>query len=53
MDEYYFYRKSDQTKEPIGKAKFANAYAALTYFMSKKNLNADQFASLFELGKKK
>ena len=52
MDKYYFYRKSDPLKEPIGVGRFTDSVKALTYFASKKDLTIDEFISLFELGKK-
>lgn len=52
MKKYFFYKKLDPSKEPIGVGKFANSAEALIHFAARKELTIAKFTSLFELGKK-
>ena len=47
----YFPVKFDQVKEPLGKGRFANLEEAIQLFASRKNLNVNQFKSMFNVEK--
>lgn len=52
MERYFFYRRLDTIKEPIGVGRFVNSAEALTYFSLNKNLTKDQFLSMFIIEEK-
>ena len=52
MEEYFFYRRLDTIKEPIGVGRFVNFAEALTCFSFNKNLTKDQFLSIFTIKEK-
>lgn len=47
---YYYYSKSDQSKEKIDKIECNSFKEALSYFSQKKDLPEDKFRELFYLG---
>jgi hypothetical protein len=52
MINFIYYRKlDDQVKEPLGKGRFANLEEAIQLFASRKNLNVNQFKSMFNVEK--
>jgi hypothetical protein len=51
MINFIYYRNFDQTKEPLGKGRFANLEEAIQLFASRKNLNVNQFKSMFNVEK--
>ena len=46
---YYFYSKTDSTKEPVSKAKCESYEDALEYFSEKKKLSKKAFLNLYEI----
>ena len=49
MQEYFFYRKFDQTKEPIGRGRYSGWREACLYLSKQKRLSMDEFRKLFNV----
>jgi hypothetical protein len=51
MINFIYYRNFDQTKEPLGKGRFANLEEAIQLFAVEKILSINQFKSMFNVEK--
>jgi hypothetical protein len=49
MKEYYFYFKSDTTKEALSKTKASSLEDAIELFCEAKKMKKDQFSELFNV----
>ena len=52
MNEFIYYRKFDQVKEPLGTGRFANLEEAIQLFANRKKLNINHFKSMFKVEEK-
>jgi hypothetical protein len=52
MINFIYYRNFDQTKEPLGKGRFADLEEAIQLFAGRKKLHISQFKSMFNVEKK-
>jgi hypothetical protein len=52
MNDFIYYRKFDQAKEPLDKGRFINLEEAIQLFANRKKLHINQFKSMFKVEKK-
>ena len=50
MYTYYYYSKSDSTRETIDQIQAKDLDIAIDYFTKRKNLTKDQFFEIFGIG---
>ena len=51
MIEFIYYRKFDGVKESLGTGRFPTLEEAIYVFANRKNLNVNQFKSMFKVEK--
>lgn len=51
MKSYYFYSKTDKTKEPIGRVEAESIQDAVEMFAASKDLDIDTFLSIFDVSR--